>query len=110
MRLVRARVVVSLALLAVALPASPVLAQAVYGSIAGIVTDPTGAPLPGATVTVTSVERRTTGTVLTNDEGRDVKYRLLPGVYEVKTELSGFKSAIISSARVSVDTQTKVDV
>jgi hypothetical protein len=110
MRLDRVRMV-SLSLLALFwLPASPALAQAVYGSIAGTVTDPSGAALPGATVTVTSVERKTTGVVLSNDEGRYVKDRLLPGVYEVKAELSGFKSAIVSSARVSVDTQTKVDM
>ena len=36
--------------------------------------------------------------------------RLLPGVYEIKAEMPGFKSAVVSSARVSVDTQTKVDL
>jgi hypothetical protein len=110
MRLDRMRVVCLLALAALTLPASPALAQAVYGSIAGTVTDPTGAALPGATVTITSVERQTSDSVVTSDEGRYVKERLLPGVYEVKAEVSGFKSHIVSAARVSVDTQTKVDL
>ena len=44
------------------LPGRTALAQAVYGSIAGTVTDSTGAALPGVTVTVTSVERKTTDT------------------------------------------------
>ena len=38
-------------------------AQAVYGSIGGTVKDPSGAVLPGVTVTITSVERQTADTV-----------------------------------------------
>jgi hypothetical protein len=91
------------------LPAAPAGAQAVYGSIAGTVTDPSGATLPGVTVTITSIERSTSDSVVSNDSGLYVKERLLPGVYEVKAALGGFKSAVVSAARVSVDTQTKVD-
>ena len=54
-------------------------AQAVYGSIAGTVVDPSGGLLPGVSVTVTSVERKTTDTVVTNESGHYVKERLLPG-------------------------------
>jgi hypothetical protein len=38
--------------------ASPAAAQAVYGSVAGFVTDATGAAAPGVTVMFTSAERR----------------------------------------------------
>ena len=68
-------------------------AQAVYGSVSGVVTDSTGAVVPGATVTVTSAERKTSDTVVTNESGLYVKERLLPGRYEVKAELPGFKTA-----------------
>jgi hypothetical protein len=88
----------------------PADAQAVYGSIAGAVTDPTGAALPGVTVTITSVERKTVDSVTTNESGFFAKERLLPGRYEVKAELTGFKAAVVPAARVSVDTQTKVDL
>jgi hypothetical protein len=44
-------------------------AQAVYGSIAGSVTDTTGAALPGVAVTITSVERKTVDVVQTNESG-----------------------------------------
>ena len=54
-------------------------AQAVYGSIAGTVKDSSGATVPGATVTVTSVERKTVDTVVSNESGFYVKDRLLPG-------------------------------
>jgi hypothetical protein len=84
--------------------------QAVYGSIAGLVTDASGAAVPGATVTITSRDRRTVDTVTTNGEGYYEKLRLLPGSYEVKAELSGFKAKVVSAVNVSVDTQTKVDL
>jgi hypothetical protein len=85
-------------------------AQAVYGSIAGAVTDQQGAALPGVTVTITSVERQTSDSVVTNESGFYLKERLLPGTYEVKAELSGFKAAVVPRARVGVDAQTKVDL
>src|SRR5918992_5967269 len=68
-------------------------AQAVYGSVTGVVSDNTGAVMPGVTVTVTSLERKTTDVVVTNESGRYLKERLLPGTYEVKAELQGFKAA-----------------
>ena len=70
-----------------------------YGSISGIVTDTTGGVVPGATVTVTSVERKTSDTVVSNESGYYVKERLLPGTYEVKAELQGFKTAVYPQSR-----------
>src|SRR5215211_2982564 len=86
-----------------------VRAQAVYGSISGTVTDAGGAVVPGATVTITSVERKTSDVVTTNESGLYVKERLLPGNYEVKVEAQGFKQGLVSSVVVNVDAQTKVD-
>ncbi len=85
-------------------------AQAVYGSVAGTVADESGAVLPGVTVTVTSLERKTVDTVVTNESGNFSKERLLPGNYEVKAELSGFKTAIVPTVQVSVDTQTPINL
>src|SRR5436309_5011642 len=85
-------------------------AQAVYGSVSGIVTDSTGAVVPGATVTITSVERKTSDTVVTNESGLYVKERLVPGTYEVKAELPGFKTALFPDIQVNVDTQTKLNI
>lgn len=93
----------------VTLAASAAAAQAVYGSVGGVVRDATGAFLPGATVTITSVERNVSDTVTTNESGFYVKERLLPGVYEVKAELAGFKAAVVPRVQVSVDTQTPVN-
>jgi hypothetical protein len=98
-----------LSLLIVTALSESVRAQAVYGSISGTVTDASGAVVSGATVTITSVERKTSDAVTTNDSGFYVKERLLPGNYEVKIEGQGFKQKLVSSVKVDVDTQTKVD-
>jgi Carboxypeptidase regulatory-like domain len=100
---------VVLAVCALYSSAIPAHAQAVYGSISGAVKDDTGALLPGVTITVTSVERGTTDSVVTNESGFYTKDRPLPGTYEVRAELQGFKGARVSSVNVSVDTQTPVD-
>ena len=92
--------IVLTALLTVAGFAGTASAQAVYGSVSGVVTDSTSAVVPGVTVTVTSVERQTTDSVTTNDSGVYVKERLLPGTYEVKAELPGFKAAVFSDIRM----------
>jgi outer membrane receptor protein involved in Fe transport len=84
-------------------------AQAVYGGLRGAVTDTSGGALPGVTVTITSVERQTVDTVVTNESGLYVKDRLIPGVYEVKAELASFKTAVVPKVVVNVDAQTPVD-
>jgi len=89
---------------------SPASAQAVYGSIAGTISDPAGGILPGVTVTITSLDRKTVDSVVTNEAGQFVKERLLPGAYEVKVELSGFKQAVYPDIQVNVDAQTRLDV
>jgi hypothetical protein len=85
-------------------------AQAVYGSIAGTIVDPSGGALPGVTVSITSIDRKTVDAVVTNEAGQYVKDRLLPGTYEVKVELQGFKQAVYSDIKVGVDAQTRLDV
>jgi hypothetical protein len=95
--------------LAMAWSAPSAWAQAVYGSIAGIVEDTTGAAVPGATVSIKSLERQIEDTVTANESGRYSKDRLLPGTYSVRAELSGFKPKLVSRVVVNVDTQTKVD-
>ncbi len=83
--------------------------QAVYGSIAGTVTDAQGAVIPDATVTITSTERNTSDTVRTNDSGLFVKDRLLPGIYKVSIEKSGFKKGEIAEVVVNLDRQTEAN-
>jgi len=97
-------------LIAVPLVTRQAIAQAVYGSISGTVTDATGGVIPGATVTITSVQRGIQDTVVTNDSGNFVKERLLPGIYSVAVELTGFQKAVVEQVNVSVDTDSRVNL
>jgi len=76
--------------LAAALPAAA-QSTAINGSIEGVISDESGAVLPGVTVTVTNLDTGDTRVVVTNESGL---YRapLLPlGKYKVEAELQGFK-------------------
>jgi outer membrane receptor protein involved in Fe transport len=103
------RSILALAVACATLIPADARAQAVYGSVSGVVRDASGAFLPGVTVTITSVDRRTADVVTSNESGFYVKERLLPGVYEVTAELTGFKTAIVPTVQVSVDTQTPLN-
>lgn len=72
------------------------------GAIAGTVTDPSGAAVAGAKVTLTSLATGQTRTATTG-QGGDYRFSLLPpGNYKMVISASGFKTATVSSVTVSV--------
>jgi hypothetical protein len=85
-------------------------AQDPRGSIAGTVTDSTGAVLPGVTISVINNETAVAQTVVTDAEGRYQVLYLNPGTYAVVAELSGFKKSIAPTTRVGVSDAVRVDV
>ena len=66
------------------------LAQSTFGTITGTVTDPSGAVLPNATITITSKNTQAIRTVTTNGEGTYLAINLDPGVYRIETTATGF--------------------
>jgi hypothetical protein len=66
--------------------------QGITGSIAGTVTDSSGAGVPGATVTVREVETNAARVVTTSDIGSYTVTQLAPGSYSVKVDKTGFKT------------------
>jgi hypothetical protein len=84
-------------------------AQAVYGSVFGTVTDPSGAAVPGAKVTVTSQKQGTSETVTANETGNYNVYHLIPGLYDVSFEAQGFKKSERKGVTVSADVATRLD-
>ena len=60
--------------------------QAVYGSILGTVTDPSGAAVNGAKVTVTSQTKNTSLADTTNESGNYSVTHLIPDVYSIRIE------------------------
>ena len=83
--------------------------QAVSGSITGIVTDPSGAAVSNAAVSVentgTSLLTRTT----TTNSGFYTVTNLIPGEYTVRVEAPGFRQFLTTGIRLSVDTGVRVD-
>jgi hypothetical protein len=72
---------------------SPAWGQEVTATITGSVTDPSGAPVVGASVLARDVERGTTYPTRTNDVGVFNLQRLPVGNYEIKVEAKGFQTA-----------------
>ena len=62
------------------------------GSIVGTVTDPTGAVVSDAKVTITDRGTGAAVTVTTTSTGTYASGSLLPGKYDVKVEAKGFKT------------------
>jgi hypothetical protein len=72
----------------------------VAGTVSGVVTDPNGAVVPGATVTITNSETRQSVVTTTSSEGRYTSPVLTPGTYTVKVDSSGFKSTVLTNLSV----------
>lgn len=97
---------------AVAVSVQPLLAQGVSGSasIAGTVTDETGAVIPGATVTLVSVERGSEQELSTNEAGNYVYPDITPGTYTVRVSSEGFATQEITDLDVQVGQRAAVNV
>ena len=78
-------------------------------TIEGLVTDATGAVIPGATVTMANIDTGITTTVTTNETG-NYRFSYVPvGNYEVRCELDGFKTQSMSGVRVATTAQVRTD-
>jgi hypothetical protein len=80
-------------LFATILAVSPVWAQEVTATITGSVTDPSKAPVVGASLVARDVERGTSYSTQTNDDGVFNLQRLPVGSYEIKVTAQGFQTA-----------------
>src|SRR4051812_34194929 len=80
------------------------------GTIRGVVTDPTGATVPDATVTVKNTNTGLTQTVKTSGDGVYSVLYLPTGAYTVTTDKAGFRKAETSGVGVHVATVANVDV
>jgi hypothetical protein len=71
-------------------------------TVKGTVSDPQGAAVANATVTVKSVEQGTTRSVTTNSDGEFQILALRPGLYEITVETQGFSKYLIKEAQLTV--------
>ncbi len=100
-----------LALILVALFASPALAQSPHGTISGIATDSTGAIVPGVSVSAVHVDTGQRTATTTNERGFYVLTQLPIGAFIIEAELSGFQKyrreglVVTTGATIGVDIQ-----
>src|SRR6516165_7840885 len=84
-------------------------AQLYTGSVGGLVTDPSGAVIPAAKITLTDEEKGYSFTAQTDSAGRYLLRSIPPGNYSVKAEAQGFQTQKKDDLRVNVEQNLSVD-
>src|SRR3989442_10475727 len=90
--------------------ASHASGQTFRGTILGTVSDPNGAVVPDATVTVKNVGTGIERTTTSDSFGNYTLAELQTGTYEVKVQSSGFQVATIVGVAVEVSGERRVDI
>jgi carboxypeptidase family protein/TonB-dependent receptor-like protein len=86
-----------------------VLAQTGAASLTGIISDQSGGKVPGATVTATNQATNVAYTAVSNEAGNYTITSVPVGIYVVKAELSGFKTATTSPMQVEAKAIVRID-
>ncbi|HZT32325.1 MAG TPA: TonB-dependent receptor [Bryobacteraceae bacterium] len=90
--------------------AAALFAQADRGSIVGTITDPTGAVVPNATVSIVNTATNVTFNSVTSNSGTYAFLNLPVGTYTLHVKAAGFRSQDLTGIGVQVNQQSKVDV
>jgi hypothetical protein len=85
-------------------------AQVTTGNVRGIVKDPTGAVIEGATVTITDPAKQTTSTATTSNTGEFQFHNLLPATYSLKVEAPNFALTTVDDVRVQLNQTTDLPI
>lgn len=94
----------------VSLSATAIAQTAATGNIEGVVTDTTGAVLPGVTVVVKNTNTNVTRELVTDEAGRYRANALQPGLYEVTASLGGFQTSTFGNLEVPVGQTLAADI
>lgn len=98
----------ALATLLVSVP--PAGAQETTASIAGTITDSSGAAVVGATVTARDIDRGTMFTAKTTDLGYYLITRVPVGNFQVSVEAPGFQKSVTSTITLVLNQVARIDV
>ena len=85
-------------------------AQSERGTIAGTITDPSGAAIPGAKVVITNKNTNTTSTLTSNEVGSYTAPNLSPGEYNIRVEHLGFKASAVNGLTVNAASSIRADI
>src|ERR1700741_2581355 len=84
-------------------------AQNTNGRVIGIVTDPQGAAVPGAKVTVTNVGTNVSWNTVTDDKGDNQVLDVPIGQYSVTVENRGFSKARTEPQELTINQALRID-
>jgi Carboxypeptidase regulatory-like domain/TonB dependent receptor len=84
-------------------------AQLYSGSVTGVVTDPSGAAVLSAKVTLTDQNKGFTFNAQTDSNGRYLFRSIAPGTYKITVEAAGFRTQTQESVRLDVSQNVSID-
>src|SRR5215217_3176284 len=99
-----ALIVIILACACIALP------QEFRATLSGHISDPSGASVSGATVTVKNLQTGEQTTATTSEDGNYTLAFLMPGFYSVSVEMAGFKRATTERLELHTNDKATLDV
>lgn len=101
---------VCMALVALLCGPHAAMGQDVTATITGTITDPSGAPLPGATVTAKDVDRGTLWPATTNESGIYNILRIPVASYSLRIEAKGFQTVLYPPFTLVLNQTARVDM
>src|SRR5450755_2866128 len=106
-RALRFSALFALLLLTFCLPA--LRAQLYTGSLSGTVTDPSGAAVPSANLTLTDVDKGFTYHATSDSEGRYLLGQVPPGTYNLSIETPNFQSQRKDAIKIDVNQNVSIN-
>ena len=83
---------------------------AITGSISGVVTDPSGAVVPGVTVVATGVSTNVQSTAVTDAKGFYSFPTLNVDTYNVTASQPGFRDYLQSGVKIDANSALRIDI
>src|SRR4051794_12389659 len=87
----------------------PLFSQSSNATVSGSVNDPSGAIVPGVTITATNNATGVSSTAISNEAGVYNITGLLPGVYKVSASLTGFRPQTFTDVQVGSSAQIRLN-
>ncbi len=104
------KLVLLVVLIAIGMSAAIALAQDTSGKVAGTISDPSGASVPGAKLTARNIDTNGETIAIANSNGSYTFQSLAPGKYIVSCEANGFSLSVINDVTVRSQTTTALNI
>jgi len=85
-------------------------AQSTFGTILGAVTDPSGAVVPNAVITVTNQDENISREVHSDAQGNYQAENMKAGLYTVSATATGFKDMVLTDVRLDARQTVRADI